>query len=133
MDIKIAKVIDGYTLVLNKGEKDGIKVGQRFLIYSIGDEIIDPDTKESLGNLEIVKGTGRVTHLQEKVATIASDMKSSPSRTVRRFKDNDPLGIRSIQRVLGSFSTATEEIEEHLPAAKIPFEDPSVGDIAKVI
>ncbi len=131
MNIKIAKVIDRYTLVLNKGEKDGIKVGQRFLIYSIGDEIIDPDTKESLGNLEIVKGTGRVTNLQDKMATIGSDMKSSPSRTVRRVKEGDPLGIRAITRAFGG--STTQEIEEQLPPEKIPFEDPTIGDMAKTI
>lgn len=49
MNIKVAKVNDKYTLVLNKGEKDGVEVGQRVLIYSVGDEIADPDTTESLG------------------------------------------------------------------------------------
>lgn len=131
MDIKVAKIIDEYTLVLNKGGRDGIKVGQRFLIYSIGDEILDPDTKESLGILEIVKGTGRVIHLQEKMATIGSDMKSSPFRTVRRVKDIDPLGIRAISRALGG--STTQEIEEQLPPEKIPFEEQKIGDIAKII
>lgn len=133
MGIKVAKVIDRYTVVINRGEKHGIKVGQRFLIYSIGDEILDPDTNESLGNLEIVKGTGRVIHSQEKIATIASDMKSSPSRTVRRVKESDPLGIRGASRAFRAISGATQEIEEQLPPEKIPFEDPTVGDIAKPI
>ena len=43
-DIKVSKIIDEFTLVLNYGAEDGAKKGQEFLIYSIGDEILDPDT-----------------------------------------------------------------------------------------
>ncbi len=132
MNIKVAKVNDRYTLVLNKGEKDGVRAGQRVLIYSVGDEIIDPDTTESLGHLEIVKGTGRVIHLQEKMAIIGSDMKSSPSRTIRRVKESDPFGsIIAIGKAFSGYTT--QEIEEQLPPKKIPFEDPTIGDIAKII
>ena len=63
---KVVKILDDYKLAINAGAKDQISLGQKFLIYSLSDEeIIDPDTNQSLGYLEIVKGTGIVTHVQE--------------------------------------------------------------------
>lgn len=127
--IKVAKVRDEYCLVLNKGSKNGLKVGQRFLIYSIGEEIFDPDTKESLGQLEIVKGTGKVTHLQPTMATIQSDMKTSLSKTITRIKKKGPYGLSSFAGILGT----DEVIEENLPTETVAFENPGVNDIAKPI
>lgn len=124
--IKVAKVIDKHTLVINKGANDGIKHGQRFLIYTYGDDVVDPGTRSVLGKLEIVKGTGRVTHLQEAIATIRSDMTASPSRSVRKIKRQNPWG-----GLLGSLGT--EEIEETLPEMAVPFEKPEIGDSVKPI
>jgi hypothetical protein len=116
-------------LVLNKGSNDGLKVGQRFLIYAIGEEIIDPDTQKSLGQLEIVKGSGKITHLQPTMATIQSDMKTPPSKIIRRIKKNDPFGLGSLARAFGT----DEVVEESLPTETVPFENPEVNDIAKLI
>lgn len=125
--ISVAKVIDEYTIVLNQGYEDGIEMGQRFLIYSIGEEIIDPETKENLGKLEIVRGTGKVTHLQERIATIGSDMKTPPQKTIRKSK---PGGLASVARL---YSFGSEEIEEYLPPQSVRFEYAEVGDFAKPI
>ena len=127
--IKVAKVRDEYCLVINKGSNDGIKVGQRFLIYSLGEEIVDPDTQKSLGQLEIVKGTGKVTHLQPTMATIQSDMRTSPSKIIRRIKKKDPFGLGALSSVFGT----DEVVEEALPTETVPFEGPEVNDIAKPI
>ncbi|MCK9376482.1 MAG: hypothetical protein M0P73_10045 [Syntrophobacterales bacterium] len=71
----VVKIIDSRKLVINRGERDGIKYGQRFIIYHVEEEpIIDPITNESLGHLEIVKGTGKVFHIQERISIIESDM-----------------------------------------------------------
>ena len=94
---KVVKVIDEFTLVINIGSDDEIEKGQRFLVYSISpDDIIDPDTNESLGKLEIVKGTGTVTHVQEKMATIESSEKIF---MIPRTSFTDPLVGDSVKRV----------------------------------
>lgn len=67
---KVIKVIDNYRVVINKGESNGVKVGDRYLVFELGEELIDPDTSESLGILEIVKGKGKVIHLQARMATL---------------------------------------------------------------
>ena len=45
---RVVKVINEYRLVINKGSDDGVTVNNQFLIYHLGDELFDPDTKESL-------------------------------------------------------------------------------------
>jgi hypothetical protein len=125
MEIKIAKLIDEYTLVINKGSDDGVKDGQRFLVYAFGEDIADPDTGLLLGKLEIVKGTGRATHVQSKIATISSDMKSSARRTIR--KKPNPI----FRNLIADF--AFQEVEEVLPGDSMPFESVAVGDLAKSI
>lgn len=117
--IKVAKVIDDFTVVINIGSKDDIKLGQKFLIYEVSDEeILDPDTKESLGYLEIVKGTGKVTHVQFKLSTLESCMyESSPIKTVQK----NPL--------FGALSEYTEITEND--KTQLPFKEVCVGDFAK--
>ena len=66
----VAKVIDSQTVVLNKGALDGISEGNKFVVFSLGEEVHDPKTGESLGILEEVKGKGKVVHVQDRVCTI---------------------------------------------------------------
>lgn len=125
MQIKVAKVIDEYTLVLNKGSSDGIKEGQRFLIYSVGEEVKDPDMGISLGMLELVRGTGKARHVQERMCTVTSDMTQGGHRAIRRPAKS---GYRPLHMVL-----LPEEIEEIIPGQKVPFNAPEVGDFAKPV
>jgi len=123
MQIIVIKVIDEYTVVINKGEEDGIRFNHRFLIYSLDDEpLIDPITKKTLGTLEIVKGTVKVKHMQPHLTTLVSDQYSKPSRTITKRKN--PL--------LGAFdnSITTEEISDDKEL--IALDNPSVGDCAKI-
>ncbi len=95
---KVLKVIDDYTLVINKGSSDGVTSRCRFLIYHLGEEVFDPDTGEGLGELEIVCGEGRPEHIQERITTITSS-----KQTVRSTK-------KVIKR--GSFSLMGDSTEE---------------------
>ncbi|WP_418451867.1 hypothetical protein [Candidatus Ventrimonas sp.] len=116
--IKVVRVIDEYKLVLNIGSDDGAKQGQKYLIYEVGpEEIFDPDTKESLGFLELVKGTGIITHVQPKMSTIESCIyDKSSSKTVRR----NPLGV---------LSDYVETVDSN--QIQRPFENPRINDLAK--
>lgn len=121
--IYVAHIIDNHTLVLNAGSSSGVKLKQRFLIYSVSDhEIIDPITKESLGKLEIVKGTGKVTHLQDTICTIKSDMTEKTNKR-RLIKSNSAISLVTGQHV--------EEFESE--TYELPFDDPVNGDLAKPI
>ena len=118
---KVAKVLSPTELIINKGSDDGVKSGQTFLVYTIGDEIVDPDTGDVLERLEVVRGTGRITHVQAKIAYLKSDMKAPANRTIRRKTPSFGLS-----RMFGP-----EEVTEILPADTLDFNEPEVGDLVR--
>lgn len=82
-NIRVVSVINPYKVAINAGEKDGISIGDTILFYYVGDEITDPETSENLGALEIVRGKGRVTHVQDRLSTVESirlERKAKPAR-----------------------------------------------------
>ncbi len=124
VEYKVVKIYDNNCkLVLNAGSKKEVHNGDRFLIFSLSDhEIIDPDTKESLGYLEIVKGIGKVIHVQEHLCTIESD----------KFENSSPA---KIIRKKNSMYAPWESTEEEIPSPRkrVPFQSPQVGDYARLI
>src|SRR5690625_60907 len=122
----VAKIIDGYSVVINKGRIDGVSKGDRYLIYGIGDEVADPENGESLGNLELVRGTGRVTHVQERIATIQSDQFEKPTITLRKNRRNDPS-----LTLLGGTNETVEEVANN--PSRLEFADPAEGDRVRPI
>lgn len=114
----VAKVIDNYKLVMNRGEQNGIREGQRMMVYHISNEDIkDPNTGESLGFLELVRGTGRVIFVQDKISIIETDQK----KTYRKRIENTPLGLSSYK----SEVVESDELK--------PFDNAQVGDLVKPI
>ncbi|MCB1348787.1 MAG: hypothetical protein KDK11_09155 [Maritimibacter sp.] len=121
---RVVKVIDDFTVVINRGAKNGVQKGQVFLIFSLGEEVIDPETEESLGALETVRGDASVTHVQEAMSTLTSVSKernASTRRTIRR----PSIGILGL-------GTEQEEIFEE-PSTKIKPLESEIGDYAKPV
>ena len=117
---RVVEVIDQNRVVINRGSRDGLKQGQRFLVYGLGaSDLIDPDTKESLGRLEIVRGIGTITHVQERVCTLTSARTASPSKRIVR---KNPLIFSQME---------TETIQE-VPET-LPFDDASKGDYVRPV
>jgi curli biogenesis system outer membrane secretion channel CsgG len=48
--------ISGDAVYINKGEDGDFKPGSRFLVYAVGEAILDPDTKKKIGNTEAQVG-----------------------------------------------------------------------------
>jgi hypothetical protein len=76
--MKIIKILDKYTYIIDGGMFDGIKKGQKCYIYLIGEEISDPSTGKILGSLEVPKTYCSVTHVQDNISIIQSDDAPSP-------------------------------------------------------
>lgn len=104
-----------WEVVLNVGEDHGISNRNVFLIFSLGPEVKDPATGESLGHYEIVRGRARVVHLQPRMCTVRSNR-----ITTRRVPTNALLAAAG--------SNSMEVLEE--PA---PFREIAVGDFARLI
>ena len=80
---RIAK-ISGGTVYLNAGQKTGLTVGQMLVVQELGDEIIDPQTKVSLGRAPgNVKGEVMITGFFGKDGSVAT------VRSGTGFKVND--------------------------------------------
>lgn len=104
----IIKIIDDFNVVINLGSIHGIEKGDTFLVYFTDpEELTDPETGESLGCLEIVRGTAVATHVQEKITTLKSNRYVHKGRTIRR--QNRAFSI------IGS-ETVEEEGEKELVA-----------------
>jgi curli biogenesis system outer membrane secretion channel CsgG len=56
-------------VTLNRGEGGGVAVGDRFNAFALGAELVDPDTKESLGREEVKVGTVKITQVNPKTST----------------------------------------------------------------
>ena len=98
-------------MILNVGSDDGVSKGDLYLVYALGEEIFDPDSGESLGQIEILKGRGKVTHVQRKMCTL----ESTSTRTIRR----------KMNSLLSSLYGSEED-----EAITISFDEPVVGDLA---
>jgi hypothetical protein len=119
-----------FQLVINRGARDGLKPGQRYLVFGYGPEVSDPESGESLGRVELVRGRGEVAHLQDNLATIRSIEVGSARRGKRVIRDVLPFGIART----GIAAGLGQVIEEDWPAdSEQPFRDVQLGDLARPI
>ena len=56
-------------ITINRGEGGGVAVGDTFNVFALGEELIDPDTKESLGREEVKVGKVKITQVNPKTST----------------------------------------------------------------
>ena len=56
-------------ITINRGDGTDIAVGQIWNVFALGEELIDPDTKESLGREEILIGKAKITSVLPKTST----------------------------------------------------------------
>lgn len=104
----------------------GIQLGKVFLVVGLGETIIDPDTKESLGELEIVRGRARVSHVQEKIATLVS-AEFEKSADIKEIRTVSTAGKNTLASLFGPQETVTESIKPAAPVPK-PFVKVQISD-----
>lgn len=74
---KIARVLNSREVALNVGDNKGVEVGMFFDVLSHGEDIVDPDTGESLGSLDLPKTRVRVVSVYDRLA-LASTYRAKP-------------------------------------------------------
>jgi len=109
---KVAKVTNSDLIIINGGFLDEITENTRMLVFSLGEEIVDPDSGQSLGTLEIPKGYYKARHVQEKISTLIAE---------NRTHQNSLMAITSFQKLLGG------DIEQSLKNSI------EVGDLVKIV
>ena len=80
---KIIKV-DGQRAWINIGGSSGVKVGDRFTVFKMGEELIDPDSGAKLGSTEEKIGTAEVVDAQEKFAIVTVTGKPGNGMVLRK-------------------------------------------------
>ena len=83
LEKRVAKV-DGNRAWLNIGSSSGVKVGDKFTLFNMGDAIVDPDTGQSLGASEKETGAGAVTEVQDRFAVITFTGSAKVKDTARK-------------------------------------------------
>ena len=117
-NIIIVKIIDSYSVVINKGIEDGIKQEDKFVIFKYLEEITDPTTNKSLGRLKLKKGTATIEDIQDKMSIITSD----------NYKNVTHKRTPSYQ-----IAMMFTDIEETNERTKMPFErDVEIGDSVEI-
>ena len=76
----------GDDIFVNRGEGGGINVGEVYQIYSVGEELIDPTTNESLGSEEMLLGEVKITRVNPKFS-IAQTVEGKPLKDKPKAKD----------------------------------------------
>lgn len=128
--IRVAGIIDEYRVVLNVGRKDGVRTDDTFLIYGVGGDIEDPETGENLGVLELIRGRGRIEHLQDAICTIKSTMKRQVPGHKKLYRRERSGGMGALS-ILGYPNV--EEVEEGARSVDEPFDGAQLGDYARKI
>lgn len=70
---KVVKIINEHLIVINAGANKGLRKGRKLEIYVPGEPIVDPETNESLGTLDLIKATIVVKDLFEKMSVCEND------------------------------------------------------------
>ena len=76
-------------VTVNRGEGAGVAVGDVLNVYALGEEMIDPDTKESLGREEVKVGKVKISEVDPKFskADVLEDTGITTGAVLRKSKD----------------------------------------------
>lgn len=101
-DFKVVKIVDDKTIVINAGKNNGIQNADKFEIYELGDEVIDPETNENLGNLTSHKAYVQVINVYEKMA-LCENTERETLLLSANYSSIKPLNI-DISQITGGIS-----------------------------
>ena len=76
--------VEGKQAWINIGSSSGVKVGDKYTIFNVGDALVDPDTGAKLGADEKQSGTASVSEVQDKYAIVTFTGAAKAKDTVRK-------------------------------------------------
>jgi hypothetical protein len=123
---KVARILNRRQLVVNRGSKDGIVVGMQLAVLNRkGLDVQDPDTRETMGSVELPKVQVKVVQVQENMCV---------AQTFRTFRTaSGPLSSLNVMAGLtapGRTETETLRTDEATYKEELSEEDSyvHVGD-----
>ena len=75
---KVLKIFDETGLLVDLGLKDGVGRGDRFVVVETGGLVVDPETGDSLGELEHVKIELVAVDVQERMSVLMTEFDEQP-------------------------------------------------------
>ena len=96
---KVVKIVSDHEIVINAGSEDLISKGQSLEVFTPGEEVIDPETHESLGTLDNIKATVEVVNLYPKMClcmNIQYEKKNSPLSPLSILQSNEKPVIKRL-------------------------------------
>ena len=111
---KIVKIINEYKVVVNAGSRDSIQEGDTFAVFKTGQEVIDPETNESLGTLDFIKAKLRAVDVFPKMC-ICENRDGELDETLQAimtppFTKRLPLNVDS-KDISGGFESVDKKIK----------------------
>ena len=82
--------VKGKRIWVNRGNDSGMKMGERFIVFEPGEDLIDPQTGENLGSAEMEVGEAKVTRINPKV-TVLEVTKGDPAQIAQGFLLRRPV------------------------------------------
>lgn len=82
--------VKGKRIWINRGNDSGMKMGERFIVFEPGEDLIDPQTGENLGSAEMEVGEAKVTRINPKV-TVLEVTKGDPAQIAQGFLLRRPV------------------------------------------
>lgn len=128
---RLIRIVDPRTVIINLGDKDGVKPNSIFSILAEPEDIIDPLTEENLGTLTVVKAKVVAAQVFERF-TIAKTR-----WVISRFKNGDLEKELRLFPIIETEGLAAEDLFVK-PAEVKPWQAQSevpvqVGDVVEVI
>lgn len=105
---KVIEILNSKELIINYGSNQGAKAGDKIRIIKKGEEIIDPDTKENLGTLDIIKGELEVFQAYKKFS-ICRDI------TYEERNIFNPIGITRKHPIYSKLNVDEKDFTNRIP------------------
>lgn len=124
---KIIRIVDSRTVIINLGKDDGINDQSIFNIYAKPEEIVDPETKKTLGSVILIKGKIKAQQVFDKF-TIATSRWTENLINLSSWV-SQPFKIDTKIRDEGELRVVPEEVQPWKATSEEPVR---VGDIVEV-
>ncbi|WP_349533394.1 hypothetical protein [Leuconostoc citreum] len=109
-NFKIVKIISDHEFIISAGLKQNVSKGDKFIIFDRhGEEIIDPDSGESLGYLDVNKGLIIVRNVFENMSLASTEphFVGGISDQISGVNINNLIGVKQPTRLKVDYGQIT--------------------------